>query len=58
MILRFLLTAVLGTLDGSSYALAADGYSEPGKTAATPLKLSLHAPTRAIRYSSVSSAGD
>jgi hypothetical protein len=40
---------VLGTLDGSIYALNSDGFSEPGKTASTPLRLQMPSPTRSIR---------
>ena len=38
-----------GTLNGNSVALRSDGFSEPCKTASTPLKLRLPAPTRSIR---------
>lgn len=39
---------VWGTLDGSTYALTADGYSQKGKAAPTPLKLQLPNPVRSI----------
>ncbi|KAG1881190.1 regulator of chromosome condensation 1/beta-lactamase-inhibitor protein II [Suillus subluteus] len=39
---------VWGTLDGASYALQNDGYSEPAKPANTPLKLDMPSPTRSI----------
>lgn len=39
---------VWGTLDGSSFALDRDGYSNPGKSAPTPLKLDLPDPTRFV----------
>ena len=38
-----------GTLNGTSVALRSDGFSESCKTASTPLKLRLPAPTRSIR---------
>lgn len=46
-----------GALDGTSYALDRDGYSEPAKQAKTPLKLDMPSPTRSIRlnHSRVSS---
>lgn len=48
-----------GTLDGTSYALDQDGYSEPAKPAKIPLKLDMPSPTRSIRldYSRASSNG-
>ncbi|KAH7927307.1 RCC1/BLIP-II [Leucogyrophana mollusca] len=39
---------VWGTLDGTSFALRGDGYSEAGQSALTPLKLELPAATRSI----------
>lgn len=39
---------VWGTLNGTSYALQHDGYSEPAKPAHTPLKLDMPSPTRNI----------
>jgi SCF-associated factor 1 len=39
---------VWGTLNGTSYALQHDGYSEPAKPAHTPLKLDMPSPTRSI----------
>ncbi|KAF9269161.1 RCC1/BLIP-II [Marasmius fiardii PR-910] len=39
---------VWGTLDGSSFALNSDGFSEPSKSAPTPLRLELPNPTRSI----------
>jgi hypothetical protein len=39
-----------GTLDGQTYALRSDGFSEAGKKAPTPVKLQLPAPTKSIRY--------
>ncbi|KAG1770740.1 regulator of chromosome condensation 1/beta-lactamase-inhibitor protein II [Suillus occidentalis] len=39
---------VWGTLNGTSYALQSDGYSEPAKAAHTPLKLDMPSPTRSI----------
>jgi hypothetical protein len=38
-----------GALDGTSYALGSDGFSEPGRSAATPLKLALPARTKSVR---------
>lgn len=39
-----------GTLNGTLFALNSDGFSEPGKTAPTPLKLQLPSRTQSIRY--------
>ncbi|KAG2157788.1 regulator of chromosome condensation 1/beta-lactamase-inhibitor protein II [Suillus bovinus] len=39
---------VWGTLNGTSYALQHDGYSEAAKPAHTPLKLGMQSPTRSI----------
>ncbi|KIK61714.1 hypothetical protein GYMLUDRAFT_42746 [Collybiopsis luxurians FD-317 M1] len=39
---------VWGTLDGQDFALSRDGFSEPGKTALTPLKLKLPTSIRSI----------
>ncbi|ESK97802.1 f-box protein [Moniliophthora roreri MCA 2997] len=39
---------VWGTLDGTSFALNSDGYSEPAKPAPTPMRLALPHPTRSI----------
>ncbi|KAG0709314.1 regulator of chromosome condensation 1/beta-lactamase-inhibitor protein II [Suillus ampliporus] len=39
---------VWGTLNGTSYALNHDGYSEPAKPAYTPLKLAMPSTTRSI----------
>ncbi|KAG2132798.1 regulator of chromosome condensation 1/beta-lactamase-inhibitor protein II [Suillus clintonianus] len=39
---------VWGTLNGTSYALVHDGYSEPAKPAPAPLKLDMPYPTRSI----------
>ncbi|KAK7056409.1 hypothetical protein VNI00_002964 [Paramarasmius palmivorus] len=39
---------VWGTLDGTGYALMSDGYSEPAKSAHTPMRLALPNPTRSI----------
>lgn len=40
---------VEGTLNGTGFALQRDGFSAPGKSAHTPMKLNLPAPMRAIR---------
>ncbi|KAF4569685.1 hypothetical protein EYR40_008663 [Pleurotus pulmonarius] len=47
---------VWGTMDGTTFALNRDGYSEPGKTASTPLKLQMPAPTRNISCGRLHSA--
>ncbi|KAL0577909.1 hypothetical protein V5O48_004073 [Marasmius crinis-equi] len=39
---------ITGTLEGTSYALNNDGYSEPAKSAPSPLRLQLPNPTRSI----------
>lgn len=39
---------VWGTLNGTFHALQYDGYSEPAKSAPTPLKLNMPSPTRSI----------
>lgn len=38
-----------GTLNGLDHALQRDGFSAPGKSAYTPMKLNLPTPMRAIR---------
>ncbi|KAG7094062.1 hypothetical protein E1B28_007681 [Marasmius oreades] len=47
---------VWGTLNGQSYALNRDGYSEPAKSAPTPLRLGLPNPTRSISCGRLHSA--
>lgn len=39
-----------GALDGSSYALQSDGFSEPAKQTHRPLRLNLPAKFRSVTY--------
>ncbi|KDQ26645.1 hypothetical protein PLEOSDRAFT_1043136 [Pleurotus ostreatus PC15] len=47
---------VWGTMDGTTFALDRDGYSEPGKMSSTPLRLQMPAPTRNISCGRLHSA--
>jgi SCF-associated factor 1 len=48
---------VWGSLDGSSFALESDGFSESAKQTGTPLKLALPAPMRSISCGRLHSSG-